>query len=211
MPKFDTPGVCVGIPGDSAGGGITPGLSPFPSEDVNPAMPVILEPKGARPEVAPRGIGLKPPAPNSVLPNGIPVPPTAGAALPGTPSNGDPPFMPLSCARAAPLVSSSAAVAASATPRAWRAIPILPTIEASLLRRPHRLRPVSLTYGPDAPAACSILRPWSSDCGYGSQLAAEHRHGHRGGGHERGRRRYARHAQCDEDDVTRGDTDDEAL
>src|SRR5258708_13658116 len=107
MPKFDTPCVCVGIPGDSAVGGLTPGLSPVPSEDVDPAMPGVIvpvaprppptlvpEPKGARP-VAARGGGLKPPTPNSVAPNGIPLPPTAGPALPGTPVNGAPPFLPL--------------------------------------------------------------------------------------------------------------------
>src|SRR5260221_8922750 len=162
MPKLDTPCVCGGTPGARAVGGLTPGLSPVPSEDVDPAMPGVIvpvaprppptlvpEPKGAR-RVAARGGGLKPPTPNCVAPNGIPVPPTAGAALPGTPSSGEPPFVPLSCARAAPLVSSSAAVAASATPRAWRAIPILPTIEASLL-----LPGVACAPCPDICALCA--------------------------------------------------------
>ena len=77
------PGDIVVIPGDTAivCGGITPGLSPAPNEDVGAARPFAPRPVVPRPDVVAKGGGLKPLVPSSVAPNGIPLRPTGEDAL----------------------------------------------------------------------------------------------------------------------------------
>jgi hypothetical protein len=77
------PGDIAVVPGDTAivCGGITPGLSPAPNEDVGAARPVAPRPVVPRPDVVAKGGGLKPPVPSSVAPNGIPLRPTGEDAL----------------------------------------------------------------------------------------------------------------------------------
>jgi hypothetical protein len=78
------PGEISVVPGDTAiaAGGITPGLSPFPNEDVGPARLGSVVPS---PGVVAKGKGLKPPVPSSVAPNGIPLGPTGenASGMPG--------------------------------------------------------------------------------------------------------------------------------
>src|SRR6266436_2765063 len=98
MRGLGMPGVGVSGGGAADPDGVMPGLSPFPSEDEDPATPgsVVTVP---RPGVVAKGGGLNPLMPNSVEPNGMPVPPTGEDALgmPGL-SEVTPPLGAPSCA-----------------------------------------------------------------------------------------------------------------
>jgi|SRR5258708_3080573 hypothetical protein len=93
--------------------GIIVPVAPIPAV---PTVPALLEPEGAKPGVTPMGAGLKPPVPNCVAPNGMPLLAPSGDAL-GVPMLGDvtPPIDVPSWAWAPPLVRRTAAAMSGAS------------------------------------------------------------------------------------------------